>query len=550
MTRGRVIPFDEARRLKRGNPRARWPGVVDDFAGEVWPGVSPSFRIRPGQTIFTIGSCFARNVERHLEALGCRTPMLDLVLPAHEWGGRENGAMNKFHPPAFRQSLEWTAAIRDRDGRVTWADCEALAFEFADGRLFDMDMGATAPVTKARFTERRQAVYDVFATAFEADGLMMTPGFIEAWRDRETGLYIHEAPTQKAMLGDRSRWEFEVLSYEQCLADLLGAIDVVRARNPGVKVLITTSPVPMAATFTGQDIRIANSYSKAVLRAVCGAASQQRPLVDYFPSYESATLTNPAMVWAEDRIHVAAPFIGKIVRHMLDHYIEGVGESARRHQLAQTLLSGGAFDEAEASARAALAADPGAVEARVVLAEALLRQHRCDDAEVELRALLEDHPDRADLWTALARTVSRRNDARAGDAVGHIETAAALPSMSLADFRGVAGIIRRRAAPEAALRLARRAVELYPTHVEAYPLLVDVLSDQGRASEAIEVLGSAVGLRRAPAAMRLQLAELLGQAGQLDRAVQALEPVLGQDPKNEAAARLLAKLRAAQVPTA
>ena len=106
--------------------------------------MSPSFAIRAGDVVFTMGSCFARNIETNLSLLGCRVPMQDLDLPPSEWSGGVHGAMNRFHPPAFRQTLEWTAKIFDRDGRVQWSDCQNIAFDCSNGTFFDLDMGATA----------------------------------------------------------------------------------------------------------------------------------------------------------------------------------------------------------------------------------------------------------------------------------------------------------------------------------------------------------------------------------------------------------------------
>jgi tetratricopeptide (TPR) repeat protein len=544
MIRGQVLSFKEARQRKTQNPRARWTSVAGEFAGEVWPQLSPSFRIAAGQSIFTIGSCFARNVEQHLAALGCRVPMLDFYLPPEENPGAANSAMNKFHPPAFRQCLDWTASIFDRDGKVRWNDCEVLAFDWGDGRFFDLDMGSAQPVSRARFLERRQHIFDIFSQAFTADCLMMTPGLIEAWRDRQTGFYIHEPPTQRPLIAERDRWEFEILSYEQCLADLLSAIDLVRARNPAVKVLVTTSPVPLAATFSGQDIRIANGYSKAVLRAVCGAASLQRPLVDYFPSYESVTMSFPEGVWEEDRAHVSSGFVGKIVGRMLDHYLEGVANADRNLQAARTLLMNGAAAEAEQTAREALGQRPDHAETRRILAEALLAQRRCAEAEAEFKALAAAEPDRADLRVSLARAVARSDKARAGEALAHVEAAFAMPSLGLPDVRAVAELIRQRAAPEAAARLGRRAIELFPLHVEAYRLLINVLVDQGRRDEAIELLGHAVRLRRSSADLLMQLAGLLAEAGRSGEALEAVRRAQSLEPLNPAAAELAAKLAA------
>ena len=545
MTRGQVFSYEQARKNKSRHPEARWPNIAGEFSGDVWPRLDPSFRIGPGETVFTIGSCFARNIERFLADAGCRVPMQELHLPPEEWHGGANAAMNKFHPPAFRQCLGWTAAILDRDGVVGWGDCAPLAFDLDDGRVFDMEMAATPPVTRERFLERRQHIYEVFATAFSANCLMITPGLIEAWRDRTTGLYIHEAPTLKAMVVQRERWELEILSYEQCLADLLAAIDVVRARNPGVKVLITTSPVPLGVTFSGRDIRIANTYSKSVLRAVCGAASLQRPMVDYFPSYESATLSHPDRVWDTDRIHVAGGFVGKIVAHMLDHYLEGGDPASRGLQHARTLLFEARYAEAEAAARAVLELDPDNVEAGAVLAEALIRLLRSDEAEAELTRWIDIHPGRASLRIALARAIFRGDRSRGPDAIAEIEAAVELDSMGLADFRAIGELVRRRAPPDAAERLNRMAVERFPLHVEAYGPLINVLIDQHRTAEAIELLRRAMGLRRTPSALKLQLAELLFGSGHAEEAEAIARQVLKLEPGNASARAFLARIESA-----
>ncbi len=547
MARGQVTTFAEARRLKATNPKARWASVAADLAGEVWPEIRPSYRIQRGDTVFTIGSCFARNIERHLAALGCRVPMMDLSLPATEWTGEPNGAMNKFHPPSFRQCLEWAAAIHDRDGKVGWDDVEALAFDVGGGKLFDLDLACT-PVPKDRFIERRQHIYDIVSTAFAADCLMMTPGLIEAWRDRQTGLYVHEAPIHKAMMAAPDRWEFEVLSYETCLEDMLAAIDVVRARNPGVKVLLTTSPVPMSATFSGQDVRIANGYSKSVLRAVCGAATAQRPLVDYFPSYECATLSFPMGVWKADRIHISSGFVGKIVAHMLDHYLEGVEEAARWRQQANTLFLSKSFAEAEQAARSALAAQPGHVEARALLADILIRLNRGAEAEAELNALLADNPDRADLWIMLARALISDGGQRADEVVSHVQTAVALQSVTLADFRAVAQYLRAHAPPEASEAIMRKAVELFPLRGEAHQLLADVLLDQGRRGDAIDSLRRATEQRRMGGDVSVRLAGLLVEDGRLDEARPLLARALALEPQNATALAMLTDLEAPAAP--
>ncbi len=489
--------------------------------------------------MFTIGSCFARNIEAHLSTLGCKVPMLDFHLPPEEFDGQPHAAMNRFHPPAFRQCLEWAGRIFDRDGKAAWADCEPLAFDFGEGRFFDLDMATAQAVPKPRFIERRQHIYDVFSAAFTADCMMMTPGLIEAWRDTATGLFLYDAPHHRPMLVKAARWEFEVLSYQRCLEDMLAAIDAVRSRNPSIKILVTTSPVPLGVTFSGRDITIANSHSKAVLRAVCDAVISERPDVDYFPSYEIATLSDPAVVWKADRLHVSQGFIGKIVGYMLDHYLEGVDEAAAHYQRARTLIADGDFAEGEKAARAALEVRPSHAEAKAALGEALVRQRRWVEAEAVLLPLAETDPERCDVRVRLARAMVGQD--RLAEGLELLEAAAALPSFTLADFRAAEGILVRAPA-DTAERIAAMGVERFPLHVEAYPPFVDALVRGGRKAEAIPVLRRACALSKPPAALLLQLADLLAQAGETEEALSRLGTVLAAEPKNKPAAALKAKL--------
>jgi tetratricopeptide (TPR) repeat protein len=542
---GRVLTLAEARGHKSSS-RSRWRDVADELGGELWPKLSPSFRLRPGQTVFTIGSCFARNIEANLEALGCKVPMLGFRLPPEEFDGPPNAAMNKFHPPSFRQCLEWTARIHDQGGVVRWEDCEALAFDLGEDRWFDLDMAATVlPASRERFIARRQHVYDVFSTAFAADCLMMTPGLIEAWRDLHTGLYMYGAPYERRMLATPGRWAFEVLSYPRCLEDLLAAIDVVRQRNPGVKVLVTTSPVPLNRTFTERDVTVANAHSKAVLRAVCDAVLLEREGVDYFPSYEMVTLSNPDVAWKSDRLHVSQGFIGKLVGYMLDNYFEGVEAAAADYQRARGLLAGRQFVDAEAAARAALAARPGHLEARIVLGSALAAQQRWEDAAAALAPALEADAERADARVRMA--VALAGAGRHDEAVRMADEAMSLSSFAIGDLLAMDGLLRR-VPPEAAVRLCRRAAELFPRHVEAHARLADALILHGRDAEAIPVLRTLAGLSNPPAAPLALLARLLSEAGQTTEALARAEAALARDPKNRDALVLKAKLLGDKAP--
>ena len=542
MTSRYVLDWPEARRLKSENRRARWDSIVGEFTGEVWPELSPSFQIHPGDTVFTIGSCFARNIEVHLMALGCRVPMLSLDFPTEEVHGQPRSAMNRFHPPAFRQCLEWTAAIFDRDGKVTWADCEPLAIRCSkppQETFFDLDMAGALPASRERFVERRQHIYDIFSTAFSAQCMMMTPGYIEAFKDRQTGLYIYGAPANKAMLAQPERWEYETLSFERCLEDMLAAIDVLRARNPDIRILVTTSPVPLGVTFSGRDVRIANTYSKSVLRAVCDVAAASRPMVDYFPSFETVMLSSPQVAWGQDRLHVSQALIGKIVSRMTDHYLAGVEPYARHHQLALSAINDGDSATAAAAARAAIELEPDRLEARLALSEALIGLGDWSGAEREALILARKKVPPAGALFKLARALGPQG--RLEEAMAWLGQAMELPGVAQSDVNSVSKLIAK-APPELALPVARRVVERFPMQVEMYAPLAMLLIRSGMKAEALELIQRALQLSKPPLVFRVWLAELLAWKGEFQQAQRELDRVLSADPGNVFALKMRRKL--------
>ena len=96
---------------RRRNKRGSWKHARERMLDEVWPVITPSFELTPGGKIFTIGSCFARNIEEHMQRLGFEIPMLKFRVPAEEWGARANGILNKYTPAAIFQEIDWTKNI-------------------------------------------------------------------------------------------------------------------------------------------------------------------------------------------------------------------------------------------------------------------------------------------------------------------------------------------------------------------------------------------------------------------------------------------------------
>lgn len=57
--------------------------------GLLFPEFKPSFKLEPGASIFTIGPCFARNIEEVLLPLGFKLPTASFSVPKSEWPARQ-----------------------------------------------------------------------------------------------------------------------------------------------------------------------------------------------------------------------------------------------------------------------------------------------------------------------------------------------------------------------------------------------------------------------------------------------------------------------------
>ena len=67
-------------------------------------------------------------------------------------------------------------------------------------------------------------------------------------------------------------------------------------------------------------------YKRQVQRAAIDAFVAETDGVDYFPSYEFVTLSDPRVAWARgDYRHVSADLVARIMASVLQHYVECEG---------------------------------------------------------------------------------------------------------------------------------------------------------------------------------------------------------------------------------
>jgi len=312
------IPGALAFSTLHGNPNNRWPARSADNRLEPLcaPVLRPSFGLEPGETIFTMGSCFARNIEFHLHRNGYRVPALDFTLPEDElFAGTKmsSGALNKYTPHSILNEIAF--AFEDHDPDRFFVDSE-------DGGYLDLQLHINRPVSLERARARREQVGCLYRSSIrEARVIVITLGLIEVWWDEHAQVYLNETPNRKLVERHPGRFFFEILSPESVFDSIFSALSKLKAYGrEDLRVLLTVSPVPLTRTFSDRDVIVANSYSKSVLRAGAEIATRRCGWVDYFPSYESVMLSDRHAAWEDDQLHVTTKIVEFNVRRMLDAY--------------------------------------------------------------------------------------------------------------------------------------------------------------------------------------------------------------------------------------
>lgn len=286
------------------------------FEADVFPIIHrPKFAISQSASIFCIGSCFARNIEEHLLYFGLNVLSKRIICPVEEWSARTTGLINKFTSESILNEVSWAAAQIN-------ADDPSLYSETADGWV-DLQLSpGVRPVTYERAVERRAyLIGDYFARLRSADVVVMTLGLNEVWRDHLRGVYLNAAPTLWEVRKSPGRYTLEITDVAANVKALAAIHAALKALNPNIKLIVTVSPVPMSATFSGMDVVRANTLSKAVLRAAAEEFVNAHDDADYFPSYEIVTHTPRDKAYVGDCLHVMDSVVGSIMTTFTASYI-------------------------------------------------------------------------------------------------------------------------------------------------------------------------------------------------------------------------------------
>ncbi|MFT4089788.1 MAG: GSCFA domain-containing protein [Asticcacaulis sp.] len=280
---------------------------------------SPSFTFTADDAFFTMGSCFAREIEKFILQTGLKAPMTALSLPQEERiSGTANEILNKYTPFAMLNELRWALTGETPADEHLYLLADAENDLWVDPHLHP----ELKPAPLARLKERRADVLELTRSILSTRIIVLTLGLIEAWYDTHSGLYLNGSPPKTVLSREPERFQLHVLSYEdvmKALNEIYGLIQKYCRQD--TQILVTVSPVPFKATFTGRDAMAANTYSKSVLRTAAESFVRAHDNVDYFPSYEIVTLSDRAGAYWVDNIHVRPEMVARIMNQVFRSYL-------------------------------------------------------------------------------------------------------------------------------------------------------------------------------------------------------------------------------------
>jgi hypothetical protein len=279
--------FPDRQFWNRSVSRTGWADVLLDQPAK--------FKLSRSDRIASAGSCFARRIAENLTSVGynyevfesCH-PLMDSKASEYGYGVFSCRYGNIYSTRQLRQLFEEALGLRAPICRFVRTGPDA----FLDLMRPNIGDRPFSSAEEAR-CDRLHHLSRVREMIEQMEVFVFTLGLTETWFDPAANVVYgsHPAVFQDSVPADVA--QALNLGYEEVVEDFEFVLDLIRRhnRNPAVRVILTVSPVALAATHQDTHVLTATTYSKAVLRAAAGKLAAAHDNVDYFPSYEIFALS-------------------------------------------------------------------------------------------------------------------------------------------------------------------------------------------------------------------------------------------------------------------
>jgi len=289
-----------------------WRKAVEPFeARQIDPQSKTRFKIDRRMPIASAGSCFARRIAQNLRNSG--------------FNYYDAEAAPGWLSPQQRSDYHygiWSARFGD-----VFTTLQLL-------QLLQRAIGEFEPVERFWVGEESDEILDPFRPRIQPNGFpsigemedqrafhlqavkrlfsdidifIFTLGLTETWCHAEDGAAYPVCPGRGIGSFDANKYRFRNLGVAENTRYLGEFLDILRRLNPRAHVILSVSPVPLAATFEDRHVVTSTTYTKAVLRVSAEEVRRSFKNVEYFASYELVMGTlNAAEYFQPDRRHINA----------------------------------------------------------------------------------------------------------------------------------------------------------------------------------------------------------------------------------------------------
>jgi len=313
------IRYEGIQSLIKKNPGYGWPerNEANRLEPVCQPLYSPNFEIKQNDKVFTLGSCFARNIENHMVDYG-----LDVVPIRINSQIPKKFALdqlrNLYSPISILNGLKWALSPNEMPDP---AEC---LIRTGEDEWFDPMLHPPRPGHLDEVIETNQLVSRNMALISQCRIVVITLGLVECIFDKKIGKYLNSIKTNMIQSGDYDRYEVHIMDLAEVLNSLEKIYDLLAKHlTDDFKIMLSVSPVPLKNTYRDMDVITANMYSKSLLRTAADIFSSNHQNIDYLPIYESVIMSERKYTWEPDLIHVSDFIVKLNIQQALNLYTNG-----------------------------------------------------------------------------------------------------------------------------------------------------------------------------------------------------------------------------------
>ncbi|MCW2338513.1 hypothetical protein M2337_002746 [Sphingobium sp. B2D3A] len=274
--------------------------------------------------VATAGSCFAQHIARRLRGSGYNYYVTE---PGHPILPEEIRARNNYGMFSARYGNIYTARQLLQLFQRAYGEFIPIedVWREEDDVVLDPFRPTVQPggfVSELEMRLDRAQHFHAVRSMFEAmDVLVFTLGLTECWVSSADGAVFPICPGVSGGNFHPARHAFYNQTVEDVVSDMTEFLRLLARVNPSARVIITVSPVPLAATARpDQHVLTATTYSKSVLRVAADILATRFAHVTYFPSYEVITgAFSRGAYYAEDLRNVRETGVSHVMSLFMKH---------------------------------------------------------------------------------------------------------------------------------------------------------------------------------------------------------------------------------------